>query len=460
MSSAELPDLRTREEIHGYLKDLSSQLGLSLSDPQFAVALDSRDQLKKLREEFNIPKIGELLEGRAKADGLDLSAECIYLVGNSLGLQPKNAKELLSIEMDKWGKKGLYGHMDGTYDWYSIDDFVKDENARIVGAKPIETVVMNTLSVNCHLAMVSFYSPTPQRYKILMEKDAFPSDHFVVESQLNFHGYDPKEAAIYIKPREGESIWRNEDILNVIEEHGESIALIWLPGIHFSTGHVFDMKSITEAGHAKGCYVGFDLAHAAGNIEMSLHEWGVDVAAWCSYKYMNSGPGCLAGFFVHEKHAYDFDRPRFVGWWAHSSDTRMDMKRKIQLAPGADGFKISNPPTLSIMGMIASMEIFKKTSMAELCIKSRILTGYLELLIEENLSSHVTIVTSRNVSERGCQLSVKFSCPLEDITKFVKERGVMIDCRSPMMRIAPAPLYNSFSDIQAFYTILLQAFDT
>lgn len=411
--------------------------------------------------------------------GVDHQADTIYMLGNSLGLQPKTASSLMQQQMDKWAKKALYGHTIDPYPWLPIEDFVQEESAKIVGAKPIEVVAMNALTVNVHLAMVTFYQPTSNRHKILLENKAFPSDHYAIESQIRWHGYNPQDSMLMVSPREGEYIWRTEDILKVIEEEGDTIALIWLPGVHFATGHVFDMKTITEAGHRKGCYVGFDLAHAAGNIELHLHDWEVDVASWCTYKYLNGGPGCLGGHFVHEKHAYNFDLPRLLGWWSHKRDTRFLMNNVLELQPGAPGFQISNPPAFSLIPLIASLDICKDTSMTELCKKSRLLTGYLELLLEENLSeeeekiddsapSHkkkrksdfVKIVTSKNPSERGCQLSLIFSKSVTAIEEYISKRGVMVDLREPeIMRVAPVPLYTSFSDILKFFNIISEALE-
>jgi kynureninase len=344
--------------------------------------------------------------------------------------------------------------------------------AKVVGAKDSEVTVMNSLTVNIHLGLVPFYKPTPQRYKILMEERPFPSDLYAVQSQVRWHGYDPKSSIVYAKIRETETVWRDEDIVDLIEEMGDTIALVFLSGVHFATGYFFDIKAITEAGHRKGCYVGWDLAHAAGNVELALHDWGVDFACWCTYKYLNAGPGSIGGFFVHEKHGMKPELTRLLGWWAHNRDSRFQMDNVLDLQPGAKGFQLSNPPVLECCCLLASLQVFEQTSMSQLVCKSRLLTGYLELLMEgglvtgdvavEGKSPQIEIVTSRNPERRGNQLSVRFpNCNVSSISDYLKARAVVVDFREPdIMRVSPSPLYNSFCDVLRFYRFLKEAIMT
>ncbi|XP_064394416.1 kynureninase-like isoform X2 [Halichondria panicea] len=459
------PYLESKESIQSYLESVAGGEGVGLDDLRLATTLDNRDKLASFRAKFCLPTISDICEGEKLA--ADSSQDCVYLTGNSLGLQPKGTKDLIVADLDKWAKKGVYGHFHDPVAWLPIEDIVVDESARLVGAKPIEVVPMNGLTVNCHLAMVSFYQPTKDRFKIVLEKDSFPSDFYAVQSQVNWHGYDPKEAMIVMAPREGEHFWRTEDVVQLIEEQGDSVALVWLPGVHYLTGYVFDMEAITKAAHSKGCYVGFDLAHAAGNVELCLHDWGVDVAAWCTYKYLNSGPGGIAGFFVHEKHAHNQQLPRLLGWWSHNRKTRFDMSNVLDLQAGAAGFQLSNPPVLECLSLKASLDVFADTSMRELTIKSRILTGYLEMLIEHYLtkekrenvaadsSKYMTIVTPSDPKRRGAQLSLQFSFPVKEVHHQLASRGVVTDLRKDgHMRVAPAPLYNSFKDVWTFFKTL------
>lgn len=341
------------------------------------------------------------------------------------------------------------------------------DSARIVGAKELEVTVMNSLTVNIHLGLVPFYEPTPQRYKILMEERPFPSDLYAVQSHVRWHGYDPESAIVFAKTRETEAIWNDKDVIDFIEKEGDGIALIFFSGVHYATGHFFDIRAITEAGHRKGCNVGWDLAHAAGNVELALHDWEVDFACWCTYKYLNSGPGSIAGFFVHEKHAMKPELPRLIGWWAHNRESRFQMDNVLDLQPGAKGFQISNPPVLDCSCLRASLRVFNETSMSQLTSKSRILTGYLELLLEESVASrvgedkgpHIEIITSSNPVYRGNQLSLQFSnCNLAAVHNYLSSHGVVVDLREPdIMRVAPAPLYNSFLDVLKFCRLLKDA---
>ena len=411
------------------------------SSLEHARALDAKDALRGYRDRFYIPKQSN---GRPH----------VYLCGNSLGLQPKTTRDYIQQELDDWKDLGVEGHMNATNPWLPYHEYLTEKMARIVGAKPIEVVVMNTLSVNLHLLMASFYRPTPKRFKILIESDAFPSDRYAVESQIEFHGY--QNGLVALQPREGEVLLRHEDIEKTINEQGDEIALILIGCPNYYTGQVFDIKKIAAWGHAKGCTVGIDLAHGAGNIRPELHDADVDFAAWCTYKYLNSGPGSVGGCFVHERHAKAFDLPRFAGWWGHNKETRFGMRDAFDPLIGAEGWQLSNPPILSLAAIRASLDIFDEVGMDALIEKSRKLTGYLEELVWTLGPSHIEILTPGNPEMRGCQLSLRLvqrsgKAVFEAITK----KGVVADWREPdVIRVAPAPLYNSFEDVYMFFEVL------
>lgn len=412
----------------------------------YARQLDQQDPLNKMREQFHIPK-------------QDNGDDEIYLCGNSLGLQPKRTQEYLNYELSQWQKLGVKGHFSGDFPWMPYHEFLTEESAKLVGAKNSEVVCMNSLTANLHFMMVSFYRPTKTRNKILIEDHAFPSDHYAVESQVRFHGFDPDHAMLLAKPREGEEILRTEDLLNLIELHGEEIALIMLPGVQYYTGQVLDMKAITEAGHAKGCMVGFDLAHAAGNIPMQLHDWDVDFAAWCSYKYLNSGPGSVAGCFVHEKHHTNLELPRFAGWWGHDKDSRFKMENHFIPMQSAEAWQLSNPPILSLAAIRASLDTIKDAGgIRALREKSLKLTRYMRDLLEQELADEINILTPADEKASGCQLSLTVNLHgLDGKTVFdrIEAAGVTCDFRHPnVIRVAPVPLYNSFEDAYRFVTIL------
>lgn len=412
------------------------------ASPTFAGEMDTLDILKSSRENFFIPKT---------ADGSDV----IYFTGNSLGLQPKTARAYVDQELEDWKVLAVEGHLHAKTPWLPYHEFLTEQMARVIGAKPIETVVMNSLTVNLHLMMVSFYQPTTERYKILIEKGAFPSDQYAVESQLKFHGHDSQNALVHLTPREGESTLRTEDIIDTIEREGESIALVMLGGVNYYTGQAFDMKAITEAGHRVGANVGFDLAHAAGNLEMHLHEWDVDFAVWCSYKYLNAGPGAVAGAFIHDRHAKEFDLPRFVGWWGHDKATRFLMGPDFVPLEGAEGWQISNPPILQMAALRASLEIFDEVGMRALRVKSEKLTSYLEFLLGEIDTDRISVITPSDPAQRGCQLSIRVQDADKTLFETVLGRGVSADWREPdVIRVAPVPLYNSFTDVYRFAEIL------
>ncbi|XP_068922863.1 kynureninase isoform X2 [Petaurus breviceps papuanus] len=339
------------------LERIASQLGCSLTDEKLALYLDEQDELKHFQECFHIPKMKDL-------PLIDLSLvnkdeKSIYLLGNSLGLQPRKVKTYLEEEMEKWAKMGGYGHEIGKRPWITADERIAHLMENIVGAHKDEIALMNGLTVNLHLLLLSFFKPTPTRFKILLEDKAFPSDHYAIESQLQLRGLDVENSMLILKPRQGEDTLRMEDILEVIEKEGDSIAVIFFSGLHFYTGQLFDMPAITKAGQAKGCFVGFDLAHAVGNVELRLHDWGVDFACWCSYKYLNSGAGGLAGAFIHEKHAHTM-KPALIGWFGHKLESRFHMDNNLDLIPGVNGYRLSNPPILLVCALEASLECDKR----------------------------------------------------------------------------------------------------
>jgi kynureninase len=404
---------------------------------EFAAQMDARDPLRSYRDRFHIPKA---------PDGTD----CIYFVGHSLGLQPKTARAYIEQELDDWEKLGVEGHFQAKHPWLPYHRFLTDQSARIVGAKPVEVVVMNSLTVNLHLMMVSFYRPTKQRPKIVIEGGAFPSDQYAVKSQIQFHGFDPAHSLIELRPRQGEATLRTDDILSLIDREGDSIALIMLGAVNYSTGQFFDLEAITRAGHAKGCVVGFDLAHAAGNVPMQLHDWNVDFAVWCSYKYLNGGPGCVAGCYVHERHAAE-DLPRFAGWWGHDEQTRFRMGPNFQPTRGAEGWQLSNPPIMAMAPLRASLEIFDEVGMPALRDKSISLTGYLEFLLDNRHSQQFSIITPRDPAQRGAQLSLRVPHRGRAVLERLAEEGVLCDFREPdILRVAPMPLYNSYLDVHKF----------
>lgn len=419
---------------------------------EFAQSLDAKDDLNKYREEFIFPKVN--------------GKQVIYFTGNSLGLQPKRTKSYVDEVMADWANLAVEGHFYADKPWWDYHERFAAPLSEIVGAKPTEITVMNTLTVNLHLLMVSFYRPTIKKYKIICEEKAFPSDQYMFQSQVDFHsktvGFDPKEALVEIKRREGEHNIRLEDILAKIEEVGEELALVLIGGVNYYTGQVFDMKTITEAGHKQGAYVGWDLAHAAGNIKLELNDWKVDFAAWCSYKYMNSGPGNASGCFVHEMHHNDTDLTRFAGWWGHNKERRFKMEPKFDPVRGADGWQISNLPILSLAPYLASVEMFAEVGMDKLIAKRDVLTSYLEFILheidKELDSAEFEIITPSNPQERACQLSVYLHGQGRELFDRLMKNGVITDWREPnVIRLAPAPFYCSFEDMYEFGQILKQA---
>ncbi|WP_046757343.1 kynureninase [Kordia jejudonensis] len=401
----------------------------------FAKEQDAKDPLKSYRSQFHIPK---------DAAG----NEWLYFCGNSLGLQPKVTQEYIQQELNDWANLGVEGHFDAKNPWMPYHEFLTENMAKIVGAKPIEVVIMNTLTTNLHLLMVSFYQPTKTKYKIVIESDAFPSDRYAVESQLKFHGFDPKEGLVEWKPRAGEQLLHMEDLETILEEEGDEIALLLIGGVNYYTGQYFDIKKIAELGHAKGAMVGIDLAHGAGNIQPNLHDSNVDFAAWCTYKYLNAGPGSLAGLFVHEKHAHNKELNRFAGWWGHDKETRFNMRYEFNPIPGAESWQLSNPPILSMAAIKASLDVFNAVGMDALREKSQKLTAYFEYLINEIETDRIKIITPSNPEERGCQLSIQVQNADKSLHQTLLDKHIITDWREPdVIRCAPVPLYNSFEDV-------------
>jgi kynureninase len=410
-------------------------------EKQNGSSLDSVNSVRTFRSRFHIPK---------QADG----SEFIYLTGNSLGLQPKTARTYIEEELEDWARLGVEGHLHARHPWLPYHEFVTEPMARVVGALPSETVVMNSLTVNLHLMMVSFYRPSGARRKIVIEKGAFPSDRYAVESQLKFHRTGTEDL-IEFAPRDGESTLRTEDIVETIERNGDEIALVMMGGVNYYTGQAFDMKAITEAGHRVGAVVGFDLAHAAGNLELRLHDWDVDFAVWCSYKYLNAAPGGIAGAFVHERHARSFELPRFAGWWGSNKQTRFLMGPNFDPLPGAEGWQLSNPPIFQLAALRASLEIFDEAGMSNLRAASVSLTGHLETLLSKIDNDRISIITPSDPAQRGCQLSIRVEDADKSLFDAITSRGVIADWREPdVIRVAPVPLYNTVEDVEGFAEIL------
>jgi len=414
------------------VNDFNFQVGES-----FAAKLDAQDPLGHYRERFHIPRT---------TDG----GECIYLCGHSLGLQPKSAKAFIDQELADWARLGVEGHFHGKNPWVPYHRLLTGQMAALVGAEPMEVVVMNSLTANLHLMMASFYRPTSQRYKILIERGAFPSDQYAVKSQIRFHGLEPKKSLLEISPRGGEFCIRDEDIHALIEREGESIALILLGGVNYATGQVFDIAEVTNAGHRKGCVVACDLAHAVGNIPLRLHDWGPDFAVWCSYKYLNGGPGCVGGCFVHARHSQAWNLPRFAGWWGHDDRIRFQMGSQFHPITGAEGWQLSNPPILALAPLRASLDSFAEAGIDNLRAKSRMLTAYMEFLLREQKSTAFSVITPSDPERRGAQLSIRVKAG-RGLCDQLGGEGVIGDWREPdIYRVAAVPLYNTYKDVHEF----------
>lgn len=411
----------------------------------FAKEKDQQDPLRKWRNAFLFPSFTE--------------KPVIYFTGNSLGLQPKQTQQYIQNELDDWAKWGVEGHFHARKPWVAYHEFLTEKSAKIVGADPKEVVVTHSLTTNLHLLMVSFYRPTAQRFKILCEGKAFPSDQYALQSQVKFHGYAPEEALVELFPREGEHLLRKEDILAKIEELGDELALVMMGGINYYTGQLLDMEAITKAGHKVGATVGFDLAHAAGNVSLQLHEWEADFAAWCSYKYLNSSPGGVGSIFVHEKHLSNKELHRFAGWWGHNKERRFLMEPTFDPMESAEAWQLSNAPVLGMAAHLASLDIFDEVGMQAIGKKRDELTAYLEFVITTVSASsenvNFEIITPKNPKERGSQLSILAHGQGKALFDAISKEGVVADWREPnVIRIAPVPLYNSFEDCYRFGEIL------
>ncbi len=415
---------------------------------EFAKKLDALDPLQDFRSKFNFPTFHE--------------KTVRYFTGNSLGLQPKKAVEYVNEELQNWAKFGVEGHFLAKRPWFAYHENLTQLTANVVGALPIEVVVTHSLTTNLHLLMVSFYQPKGRRTKILCEAKAFPSDQYALESQVNFHGLS-NDHLVEIAPREGENLIRLEDILAKIEELGDELALVMIGGVNYYTGQLFDMKAITEAGHKVGAYVGFDLAHAAGNINLKLHDWGVDFAAWCGYKYLNSSPGGVSGMFVHERHANNKNLPRFAGWWGYNKEKRFHMEPGFEPMPGAEGWQLSNAPVLGMAVQLASLEIFEEAGMDRIGAKRDLMTAFTEFVIEDISEKNkekctFELITPKDKTQRGAQLSIQAKGQGKALFNALSDLGVVADWREPnVIRIAPAPLYNSYEDCYWFGQLLEQA---
>ena len=411
----------------------------------FAREMDRNDPLARFREQYHLPRAvgGEPF---------------IYLAGNSLGLQPKGAWPMIEQELKDWAKFGVEGHFEAKHPWYSYHEMFSQPLATLVGADPVEVVAMNTLTTNLHLMMVSFYRPTPDRHKILIDAGAFPSDQYAVAGQIRYHGYDPAEGVIELRPRDGEDGVRTEDIERLLLTRGNEIALVMLGGVNYYTGQAFDMERITAAARAQGCVVGFDLAHAAGNLVLRLHEWDVDFAVWCGYKYLNSGPGGVSGVFVHQRHAFDPSLPRFAGWWGVEPATRFAMNSEFMPQQGAAGWQLSNAQILPMAAHKAALDLFVEAGMEALRAKSLLLTGYLEFLIDAIEGKRYAIITPRDPAQRGCQLSIRIRGDARKLSEELKWVGVIADYRAPdVIRLAPVPMYNTFDDVYRVAHFLARA---
>jgi kynureninase len=416
--------------------------------PDFAKKLDQQDPLAAFRLRFHFPNFH--------------TENPVYFTGNSLGLQPKTAATYLQEELDDWAKFGVEGHFLSRRPWFSYHENLTTMAAKVVGAKPIEVVITHSLTTNLHLLMVSFYRPTGKRVKILCEEKAFPSDQYALASQVAFHGL-PQDALVEVGPRQGEQLIREEDILAKIQELGDELALVMIGGVNYYTGQYFDLAKITKAGHAVGAVVGFDLAHAAGNVNLHLHDWNVDFAAWCGYKYLNSSPGGVSGMFIHENHAHNKSLPRFAGWWGHNKEVRFQMEPGFDPIPGAEGWQLSNAPVLGMAAHLASLEIFEEAGMDRIGEKRDQMTAYLEFLIHEisvrnQDKCEFEIITPSSPSQRGAQLSIMAIGQGRKLFDKLTALGVIADWREPnVIRIAPAPLYNSYEDCWRFAQYLEQA---
>ena len=412
---------------------------------EFARQLDARDVLRDFRQRYHIPRL----------NGKDV----IYFTGNSLGLQPKNVKAYVEQELDDWARLGVEGHFEAGNPWFSYHEIFPRLLSPIVGGLPEEIVVMNGLTVNLHLLLTSFYRPTPQRFRILCEAKAFPSDQYALESQVRLHGLLPEDAIIEVTPRHGEHTLRTADILEAIRNQGSTLALVLIGGVNYYTGQVMDMEAITAAAHSVGAYAGFDLAHAVGNIDLKLHQWNVDFACWCSYKYLNSGPGGVAGAFIHQQHITNTSLPRLAGWWGYEKDSRFQMRAGFKPIPTAEGWQLSNAPVLTMAAHKAALDLFEEAGMDRLIQKGKALAGFLHFLLSElnngSNGKQVEIITPDDAAQHGCQVSILMLQNGRAVFEELIRRGVVADWREPnVIRVAPVPMYNSFEDVYQFSLII------
>jgi kynureninase len=414
------------------------------TDEEYARRQDKSDPLRSYRDEFHLP---------TRDDG----SPWIYFVGNSLGAMPRGAREAVVQELDDWARLGVEGHFHGTTPWFSYHEGFREPGAHLVGALPDEVVMMNSLTVNLHLMLASFYQPVAGRSMIAIEDCAFPSDTYAVESHIRQRRLDPATNLLVIRPREGETLLRTDDVETLLEQRGREIAVLLLSGVNYYTGQFFDLERITRAARRQGCVVGYDLAHAAGNTLLRLHDWDIDFAAWCSYKYLNAGPGAVAGCFVHQRHGKNLEIPRLAGWWGNQPETRflMHLNQRFIPRPGADGWQISNPPILSLAPLRTSLTLFDRAGMPALRKKSVALTGYLETLIAAGLSERIEVISPRDPEARGCQLSLRVRGGGRDLFARIQAAGVLCDYRNPdVIRVAPVPLYNTFHEVWRFAQVL------
>ncbi len=410
----------------------------------FAQQLDKEDKLARFRNEFHL----------LQKDGKPV----IYLCGNSLGLQPKRVREAIDQELKDWAELGVEGHFAGKNPWMYYHHFLTEKAAKVVGAKPSEVVVMNNLTANLHLMMVSFYRPTKTRYKIMMEVSAFPSDQYAMETQAKFHGFNPDDAIIELTPREGEYTLRTEDIIAKINAHKDDLAIVMMGGVNYYTGQAFNLEAIAQAAHDVGATVGFDCAHAAGNLKLQLHDWDVDFAVWCTYKYLNSGPGGTSGVFVHERHGKNPELIRFAGWWGHDEKERFLMKKGFKPMEGAAGWQLSNAQIFPMAIHKASLELFDEAGIENLRAKSETLTGYLEFILSD-YSKHLTVITPKTAADRGCQLSIIVNENGKILFDYLEANGIMPDWREPdVIRMSPVPLYNTFEEVYQIGLVLKNYF--
>lgn len=430
---------------------LSLSLGLQrisrmdfINSLEFSRQMDQNDSLKKFRNKFYIP----IINGK----------ESIYLNGNSLGLQPKTTLDFVTNALEDWANYGVEGHFHGRAPWTSYHDLFPDKLSKIVGALPVEISVMNQLTINLHLLLTTFYRPSKKRYKIVCEAKAFPSDQYAFESHLKLHGFSYEDAIIEIEPLKGEHVIQTEEIISNIKKYGEEIALIIFGGVNYYTGQAFDMETITQAAHSVGAHCGFDLAHAAGNVPLKLHDWNVDFACWCSYKYLNSGPGGIAGIFIHQRHISNSELPRLAGWWGYDKESRFKMDKKFKPMPTAEGWQVSCTQVLNMAAHLAALNIFDEAGIEKIFAKSNLLTDFLFFIIDEindQERTKIEIITPRNEEERGCQVSMLTLQNGKELFNSLREQGVLADWREPnVIRVAPVPLYNSFEDVFRFGEIL------